>query len=63
MFMFGAVNGGLFGQRSSWTALDRDDNLVSSVGIGEYYAVMASFLGITPSDVLPLNPTPVAGIV
>ena len=63
MFMFGAVNGGLYGQRPSWTTLDHDGNLVSPVGMGEYYAVMASFLGINPSDVLPLNPTPIAGIV
>ena len=63
VLLTGAVNGGVYGQRPSWSTLDRDGNLVSTVGIGEYYAVLASFLGVHPSDVLPGNPTPVAGIL
>lgn len=63
MFLSGAVNPGVYGQRPSWTTLDRDGNLISPVGIGEYYAVLASFLGVPPSDVLPGNPTAVPGIL
>jgi uncharacterized protein (DUF1501 family) len=63
MLLCGAVNAGLFGQRPSWTTLDRDGNLVSPVGMGEYYAVLAQFLGVPPSTVLPGNPTPVPGVL
>jgi len=44
-------------------ALDRDGQLVSPVGMGEYYAVLASFLGVRPGDVLPDDPSPIPGIV
>jgi uncharacterized protein (DUF1501 family) len=63
MLLCGAVNPGVYGQRPSFTALDRDGNLVSPVGMGEYYAVLASFLGVPPGEVLPGNPAPVPGIV
>ncbi len=63
MFLSGAVNPGVYGQRPSWTTLDRDGNLISPVGMGEYYAVLASFLGVPPNDVLPGNPAAVPGIL
>ena len=63
MLMCGAVNAGVHGEAPSWTALDRDGQLVSPVGMGEYYAVMASFLGVRPGDVLPDDPPPVPGIL
>jgi uncharacterized protein (DUF1501 family) len=63
MLMCGAVTPGVYGAAPSWTSLDRDGQLVSPVGMGEYYAVMASFLGVRPGDVLPDDPTPVPGIV
>lgn len=63
MLLCGAVNPGVYGQRPSWSTLDRDGNLVSPVGMGEYYAVLASFLGVPPSEVLPGNPIPVPGVV
>jgi hypothetical protein len=31
--------------------------------MGEYYAVLASFLGVRPGDVLPNDPTPVPGVL
>ena len=63
MLLAGAVHPGVYGQRPSFTALDRDGNLISPVGMGEYYAVLASFMGVPPGSVLPNNPTAIPGIV
>jgi uncharacterized protein (DUF1501 family) len=63
MLMCGAVKPGVYGQRPSFATLDHDGNLVSPLGMGEYYAVMAAFLGVHPGDVLPNNPTAIGGIV
>jgi uncharacterized protein (DUF1501 family) len=63
MLLCGAVTPGVFGAAPSWTALDRDGQLVATVGMGEYYAVLASFLGVRPGDVLPDDPVPVPGIL
>jgi uncharacterized protein (DUF1501 family) len=63
MLLCGAVTPGIYGASPSWTALDRSGQLVSPVGMGEYYAVLASFLGVRPGDVLPNDPIPVPGIV
>jgi len=63
MLLCGAVTPGVYGASPSWTTLDRDGQLVSPVGMGEYYAVLASFLGVRPGDVLPNDPAPIPGIV
>jgi len=63
MLVCGAVTPGVYGAAPNWAALDRDGQLVSPVGMGEYYAVLASFLGVRPGDVLPDDPSPIPGIV
>jgi uncharacterized protein (DUF1501 family) len=63
MVLCGAVTPGIHGASPSWTTLDRTGQLVSPVGMGEYYAVLASFLGVRPGDVLPNDPTPVPGVL
>ncbi|HZP31603.1 MAG TPA: DUF1501 domain-containing protein [Acidimicrobiia bacterium] len=63
MLLTGAVNPGVYGSRPSWTNLDANGNLVSTVDIGQYYATLASWFGIHPGDVLPGNPSPIPGIL
>ena len=63
MLLTGAVNPGVYGATPSWTNLDNNGNLVSTVDIGQYYATLASWFGIHPGDILPNNPSPIPGLI
>ena len=63
MLMTGGSRGGVYGTPPSWTSLDRDGNLVSTAGIGQYYATLAQWLGVHATDVLPANYAPIPGII
>ena len=61
--MTGGSRGGVYGTRPSWTSLDRDGNLVSTVNMGQYYATLAQWFGVPATDVLPANFAPIPGII
>jgi uncharacterized protein (DUF1501 family) len=63
MLLAGPVAPGLHGEPSSLAKLDENDNLVATVRIDEYLAVLATWLGVNPSAVLPGDPGPVAGVL
>jgi uncharacterized protein (DUF1501 family) len=47
------VKPGLHGEYSSLTKLDRDDQLVATMGFDQYYATIAeSWFGVPATDVL-----------
>lgn len=60
--MAGAINAGVFGAHPNWSTLDTNDNLKCTVTMGEYYATLAQWMGVSPGDVLTGNPAPLAGI-
>lgn len=61
--MAGAAKTGVYGAQPSFTSLDTDGNLIATVTMGEYYATLATWLGVTPSSVLPAAYAPIAGIL
>jgi uncharacterized protein (DUF1501 family) len=58
----GADHAGVFGQHPNWGTLDTNDNLKCTVTMGQYYATLAQWMGVSPGDVLAGNPAPLAGI-
>jgi len=58
----GAIHEGVYGQHPSWSQLDSSDNLVATVTMGQYYATLAQWLGVSPSAVLAGSPSPLAGV-
>jgi uncharacterized protein (DUF1501 family) len=58
----GAVRPGLFGTHPSLSDLDDDDNLKATVGMADYYATLAQWLGVPASDVLS-GGSPLDGIL
>jgi uncharacterized protein (DUF1501 family) len=52
----GLVRPGMYGAYPSLTQLDDDDNLVATVELTEYYATLASWLGVPAETVLPGTP-------
>ena len=59
----GAIHAGVFGSHPNWSSLDpTNDNLKCTVTMGEYYATLAQWMGVSPGDVLAGNPAPLAGI-
>lgn len=62
VLLTGAVRPGVYGQRPSFKNLDPDGNLVSTVTMGNYYATLASWLGVDPALVLPGTHAPIPGI-
>ena len=59
----GAIHAGVYGQHPNWTTLDPSNgNLRATVTMGQYYATLAQWLGVSPGDVLAGNPAPLAGI-
>lgn len=58
----GAVHAGVYGQHPNWSTLDTNDNLKCTVTMGDYYATLAQWMGVNPTDVLAGSPTPLAGI-
>jgi uncharacterized protein (DUF1501 family) len=62
-FLAGPVQPGRFGQYSSLTELDSDDNLIPTVSFDRYYATLAeSWFGVPASDVLEGNVKPLDDI-
>ncbi len=58
----GAIHAGVYGAHPNWTTLDTNDNLKCTVTMGDYYATLAKWMGVSPGDVLAGSPTPLAGI-
>jgi len=61
-FLAGAINSGVYGQHPNWTTLDTNGNLKATVTMGDYYATLAHWMGVHPSDVLAGTTTPLSGI-
>ncbi len=62
VMLMGPVNPGLYGAYPDLASLDRDDNLVATVHMNDYYATMAEgWFGVPTSDVLS-GGTPLSGI-
>ena len=58
----GAIRAGVYGQHPNWTTLDTNDNLKCTVTMGDYFATLAQWMGVSPSSVLAGSPTPLSGI-
>jgi uncharacterized protein (DUF1501 family) len=60
----GPVNPGLYGEYSSLTKLDENDDLIATMGFDQYYATVAeSWFGVPAGDVLPGKVSPIPGII
>jgi uncharacterized protein (DUF1501 family) len=58
----GAIHPGVYGSHPNWATLDTNDNLKCTVTMGDYYATLAQWMGVSPGDVLAGSPTPLGGI-
>lgn len=52
MLLAGAVNPGRHGVAPNFEKRDADGNVIATTALGDYYATLASWMGISPSDVL-----------
>ncbi len=59
----GPVVPGRHGEAPSLTKLDAGDNLSPTVGMGDYYATLASWFGVDSSTVLAGTHTPIEGLL
>lgn len=59
----GAVTPGMVGDPSPLNRLDGDGNLVATVGFDRYYATLASWLDVDPSEVLDDEAKPLDGLL
>jgi uncharacterized protein (DUF1501 family) len=60
----GPVNPGLYGEYSSLTKLDENEDLIATMGFDQYYATVAeSWFGVPASEVLPGKVSPIPGIL
>jgi uncharacterized protein (DUF1501 family) len=59
----GPVRPGVYGSPLSLKDLDADGNLVATVDLPEYYATLATWMGVSPDEVLPGRPAPVPGLL
>jgi uncharacterized protein (DUF1501 family) len=65
LFLLGPITGGLFGQYPDLAidSLDRDQNLVATVSMADYYASLAEdWFGVPASSVIP-GGTKIAGLI
>ena len=61
--MAGAIHAGVYGAHPNWSTLDpTNDNLKCTVTMGDYYATLAQWMGVSPGDVLVGSPTALPGI-
>ena len=61
--LLGPVNQGLVGDYPDLTTLDRDDNIVATVHMNDYYATIAQkWFGVPSSEVIS-GGTPLTGII
>ncbi len=52
MMLAGAVNAGRYGQAPNFAKRDADGNVLATTGLSDYYATLASWMGLNASDVL-----------
>jgi uncharacterized protein (DUF1501 family) len=63
VMLLGPVNQGLVGDYPDLTSLDRDDNIVATVHMNDYYATIAQkWFGVPSADVIK-GGTPLTGII
>jgi uncharacterized protein (DUF1501 family) len=55
MLMMGPVKTGRHGQPVDFKALDSEGNVKATTMMADYYATLASWIGVRPEDVLPKN--------
>jgi uncharacterized protein (DUF1501 family) len=62
LILLGPVNPGFYGEVPDLTTLDRDDNIIASVHMDDYYATLAEgWFGVAASEVIA-GGTPLAGV-
>jgi uncharacterized protein (DUF1501 family) len=52
MMLAGAVKPGRHGQAPNFAKRDSDGNVLATTALGDYYATLATWMGIPPADVL-----------
>jgi uncharacterized protein (DUF1501 family) len=57
------VRAGRYGRYPSLSALDDDGNVSATVGMVDYYATVAAWMGADPAALLPGSPTPIGGLL
>lgn len=62
MLLAGPVGRGRIGEPSDYRQLDDDGNVTAAIPFDRYFATLAEWVGVAPSDVLPGNPTPLEGV-
>jgi uncharacterized protein (DUF1501 family) len=55
MLMMGPIKTGRHGQPVNFKALDNEGNVKATTMMTDYYATLASWIGVRPEDVLPKN--------
>jgi uncharacterized protein (DUF1501 family) len=55
MLMMGPIKTGRHGQAANFKALDNEGNVKATTMMTDYYATLASWIGVRPEDVLPNN--------
>lgn len=55
MLMMGPVKTGRHGEAVNFKALDGEGNVKATTSMTDYYATLASWIGVRPADVLPKN--------
>ncbi len=55
MLMMGPIKTGRHGQAVNFKALDGEGNVKATTMMADYYATLASWIGVRPEDVLPNN--------
>ena len=62
LLLLGPVNPGFYGETPDLTALDRDDNIIASLHMNDYYATLAEdWFGVPKADVIS-GGTPIGGL-
>ncbi len=59
----GPVNAGVHGEYASLTKLDRDDNLIAKLSMGDYFATLSTWLGVSADEVLGKGRSAVSGVL
>jgi uncharacterized protein (DUF1501 family) len=55
MLMMGPIKTGRHGEPVTFKALDNEGNVKATTSMTDYYATLASWIGVRPEDVLPKN--------
>lgn len=63
MLLSGAVKPGRHGIAPSFSRLDSDGNVKSTVSMSDYYATLATWLGVPPEEVVAKSATPISGLL